>query len=295
MATCSSDHTIKVWNKNEEGKWVISSSWRAHSGNVFKLCWAHPEFGTVIASCSFDKTAAIWEESIERNLNAPPKFVWIRRAVLADSRASVTDIKFSPKTLGLIIATCSSDGILRIYEAIDAMNLTQWTLQHEISCKMPLSCIGWNPSLFKQHPPMLAVGSDLSHSNEPKVYIFEYSESNRRWSKTCTINVFDPVHDLEFSPNTGRTYHVLAVASKDVKVFDIKPIIEQSGNRFEIVQSAQFNESAQQTWTVMWNATGNALTTSSGEGIVNIWNMNYLKSFKCTATYTPKKLQHRQP
>lgn len=29
---------------------------------MWKVTWAHPEFGQVIATCSFDRTAAVWEE-----------------------------------------------------------------------------------------------------------------------------------------------------------------------------------------------------------------------------------------
>lgn len=42
---------------------------------------------------------------------------WVRRTNLVDSRTSVTDVKFAPKHLGLVLATCSADGIIRIYEA----------------------------------------------------------------------------------------------------------------------------------------------------------------------------------
>ena len=64
-----------------------------------------------------------------------------------DSRTEVNDVKFAPKDLGLqlvrealnlwlaifmmnvcIQATCSTDGQLRIYEAPDVMNLSQWSL-----------------------------------------------------------------------------------------------------------------------------------------------------------------------
>lgn len=63
-----------------------------------------------------------------------------------DSRTSVTDVKFAPKHMGLMLATCSADGVVRIYEAPDVMNLSQWSLQHEISSKLSCSCISWNPS-----------------------------------------------------------------------------------------------------------------------------------------------------
>lgn len=82
---------------------------------------------------------------------------WVRRTNLVDSRTSVTDVKFAPKNQGLLLATSSVDGTIRIYEAPDIMNLSQWTLQHEIPCKLPLSCLSWNQSMFRLHTPMIAV------------------------------------------------------------------------------------------------------------------------------------------
>ena len=29
---------------------------------MWRVTWAHPEFGQVIATSSFDRTAAVWEE-----------------------------------------------------------------------------------------------------------------------------------------------------------------------------------------------------------------------------------------
>ena len=70
----------------------------------------------------------------------------VKRTTLVDSRTSVTDVKFAPKHMGLMLATCSADGIVRVYEAPDVMNLSQWSLQHEVSCKLCCSCISWSPS-----------------------------------------------------------------------------------------------------------------------------------------------------
>lgn len=171
---------------------------------------------------------------------------WVRRTNLVDSRTSVTDVKFGPKTQGLVLATCSADGIIRIYEAPDVMNLSQWTLQHEVQCKPSCSCLSWNPSFskyllisityfsffkfvyvsFRAHPPMLAVGlDDTNPASGGKVFIYEFSENIRRWTKIETINtITDPVHDLAFSPNLGRSYHVLAVATKDVRILNLTPV-----------------------------------------------------------------------
>lgn len=107
------------------------------------------------------------------------------------------------------------------------MNLSQWTLQHEISHqKLPFSCLSWNPSLSKVHLPMLAVGSDdQTPTSGAKVMVYEYSENTRRWSKTeQLIGVTDPVHDIAFAPNLGRSFHLLAVATKDVRIYTLTPV-----------------------------------------------------------------------
>ena len=55
----------------------------------------------------------------------------------------------------------------------------------------------------------------------------------RKWFKVEVIsNVLEPVRDVAFSPNLGRSYHMLAVASKDVHIFSLKPL-----TRFQVSMS----------------------------------------------------------
>lgn len=133
---------------------------------MWRLSWAHPEFGQVLATCSFDRTVSVWEETVGEKTTptmAPVKR-WVRRTNLVDSRTSVTDVKFGPKTQGLLLATCSADGVIRIYEAPDIMNLSQWTLSYDIACKVPLSCLTWNQSMYRLHAPMIAVSIEENPS-----------------------------------------------------------------------------------------------------------------------------------
>lgn len=144
MATCSSDQSIKIFDQDEKGNWISSFSiQKAHSGSVWKVVWAHPEFGQVIASCSFDRTVCIWEEDEGKK--------WKKRATLVDSRDSVQDIKFAPYHLGLKIAAGSSDGFVRIYEAIDLANLEQWPPMEEFEAhkEKGVTCLSWSPSSDK--------------------------------------------------------------------------------------------------------------------------------------------------
>ncbi|EFN72583.1 Nucleoporin SEH1-like [Camponotus floridanus] len=288
MATCSSDQFVKVWDEDEHGNWHLTASWKAHSGSVWKVTWAHPEFGQVLATCSFDRTAAVWEEIVGEGSGPEARGSkhWIKRTNLVDSRTSVTDVKFAPKTLGLLLATCSADGFIRIYEAPDIMNLSQWTLQHDINCKLSCSCLTWNPSLSRLHSPMIAVGSDDSNPLlGAKIFIYEYSESSRRWVKAETLSsITDAVYDIAFAPNLGRNFHTLAIATKDVRIVTLKPIQDnmQTGvSHFETNIVAQFDDHYCTVWRVSWNFMGTILASSGDDGCVRLWKDNYINHWKC--------------
>ncbi len=47
LATCSGDQNVCVYTLEEGGKWVLKpgAEWQAHKGVVWRLSWAHPEFG----------------------------------------------------------------------------------------------------------------------------------------------------------------------------------------------------------------------------------------------------------
>ncbi|GFO07054.1 hypothetical protein PoB_003355900 [Plakobranchus ocellatus] len=298
MATCSSDHTVKVWDLDENEQWQCTASWKSHSGSVWRVTWAHPEFGQVLATCSFDRTAAVWEELSSEagatgRTGAKSSNTWIKKAGLVDSRTSVTDIRFAPKHLGLQLATCSAEGTVRIYEAVDVMNLSTWPVQHEFNCNLCLSCLSWNPS--RMHPPMIAVGSDNSdNSAGGKVIIYECNDAARRWEKVETIfKVTEPVHDVRFAPNLGRSYHLLAVAAKDLTILSLKNI-KKDGNpnsggvsKFETRQVGCFDDHESVVWRVSWNITGTILASSGDDGCVRLWKANYLDNWKCFNVLKP--------
>jgi nucleoporin SEH1 len=82
----------------------------------------------------------------------------------------------------LKLATCSADGYVRIYEAIDVMNMAHWPLVYDFEAQRGggCNCISWNLSAFDRE--MLAVGSNDQH-----VKIWEYSDSIRKWVQVLII------------------------------------------------------------------------------------------------------------
>lgn len=252
LALSSTDHTIQIWDLSQDGTYKLTSRFRSHSGSVWKVTWAHPEFGQILATCSLDRTAIIWEEVLDATIDTKrssnqAQSHWAKRATLVDSRTSLTDIRFAPKHLGLMLVTCATDGHVRIYEAPDITNLSHWPLKDEFNCKMACSSITWNQSRI--HAPMLAVGSDDANNPTPKVLIYEYNQNSRKWIKADAVaSATDPVHDLSFAPYIGRSYHLLGIASKNVQIVTIKPIqqsIHHHHHNYTSLNNTSLNNSSQ--------------------------------------------------
>lgn len=75
LATCSSDRTIKVFELAGEHRTQIADL-RGHEGPVWQVSWAHPRYGSLLASCSFDHRVIVWKEG------ADGQWVQVREAVL---------------------------------------------------------------------------------------------------------------------------------------------------------------------------------------------------------------------
>ncbi|KAL0058254.1 epoxide hydrolase, soluble (sEH) [Marasmius tenuissimus] len=133
---------IKVWQLDvENGTWNVEDDWKAHDAAVSKVSWAHPEFGPIIASSSFDRTVKIWEQTTVANEHQevngtastqPSSSRWVERAVLLDARGTVRAVEFAPHHFGLKLATISTDNFLRIYECLEQPSLATWQLSEEV-------------------------------------------------------------------------------------------------------------------------------------------------------------------
>ena len=81
---------------------------------------------------------------------------------------------------------------------------------------------------------------DTSAALSEKVMLFEYSDANRRWLKMDAISFMsEPVHDIAFAPNVGRSYSVLAVASKELKIVTLKQKKGSGGSNQEAAAAGQ--------------------------------------------------------
>lgn len=107
LATCSSDRTIKIFDVNEN-IYHCTSTLTVHDGPVWQVAWAHPKFGVLLASCSYDGKVVIQREV------SPNAWTKIHEYKFADSSAN--SIAWAPHEYGLILASAASNGQVAIFE-----------------------------------------------------------------------------------------------------------------------------------------------------------------------------------
>ena len=289
MASCSSDHKIKVWDKDPaSGKWKCTAEWKAHQAPVWKLVWAHPEYGQLLASCSFDRTVVIWEDRGRQGTGGaapsalPPSDSTVRapfqmKGSRLDFNQAVNDIAFSPRHVGLQLAAATNDGFVTVYEFIDVMDMAQPRVTKFEASKKGATAIAWSSARFCV--PMIVVGT-----SEGSVNIWGYSDTFRRWQRLFDLvgnGHSDTVHDVAWAPDIGRSSHVIASCSKDrtLRVWNIdkeqtNPSTPGDSKSRELVATQVLTEHNAEVWRVQFNVTGTTLASSGDDGTVRVWKQD---------------------
>lgn len=88
-----------------------------HTAPVWQVAWAHPSFGSILASCSYDGRVFIWKEvgpGAGKSSGGEVQDGWERIKEHTLHSASVNSIAWAPYDLGPILACASSDGKISV-------------------------------------------------------------------------------------------------------------------------------------------------------------------------------------
>lgn len=286
------DHAVVIWEEREGGFKSLATPERSADG--------------FLDTSNKDSNA---NESAGGSLSR-----WVNKATLSDARRAVTTVEFAPRHLGLRLASGSADGVVRIYEALDTMNLNHWKLEAEIEDhnaddsnmmnsnversgiqssneNMGVSSLSWCTGRFE--PATLVVGSSSG-----RVSVYRYNDAKRSWVEAIRLpghatssGVPRGVLDVAWAPNVGRSYHLIATCGKDnqLKVHRIK---RGRGNKGDAesagVQSSLVYEGTEildqsQAWRCQWNVTGTVLASSGDGGMVKLWKSDFNGRWKCVS------------
>ncbi|EFC47435.1 sec13 protein [Naegleria gruberi] len=286
LATCSSDATIRIFDlapsNSEEPKLVDTLI--GHEGPVWQVSWAHPQFGSIIASCSYDHRVIIWKENQQTH-----KFTKVFEYRL---ESSVNSISWAPHEHGLHLASASSDSQITFFSYDEQSN--NWKVSnirdaHKTGCNSvcwaPASHTGALVQQSSQDQPenLKFVKRIVSGGSDKLVKIWEFNESSNQWQIEAELEGHDDwVRDVSWAPNIGLPYETIASCSQDKRV--IIWTRDQNSNQW----SKQILPFENVVWRVSWSLTGNILAISTADNEVTLWKEDVNGSFQKISSLSDK-------
>ncbi|KAG6853897.1 hypothetical protein C0991_000362 [Blastosporella zonata] len=300
LATCSSDRTVKVFDviDGETQRSAGGHTLKGHTGPVWQVAWAHPKFGHIIASCSYDGKVLIWKE---QQGQGPAAGGW--------NKYAVNSVSWAPHELGAILACASSDGKLSV---LTFKNDGQWGADifngHAIGC----NAVSWAPAI---QPGSLIIPQTQSLPNQPAqpaslssvkrfasagcdnlVRIWGYRDDSQSWVEEETLEGHsDWVRDVAWAPNIGLPRSYIATASQDRTVLIwtkdsptspwVKSALDPSSTMTSPTSTAPLpaGKFPDVVWRVSWSLAGNLLAVSCGDGKVSLWKENLKGVWECVS------------
>ncbi|KAJ2162246.1 GTPase-activating protein S13 [Coemansia sp. RSA 552] len=284
LATCSSDGSIHIFEVSGKQQKFLAAL-KGHSGPVWQVAWAHPKFGSVLASCSYDGTVLIWKET------AGAGFAIIKKH--EKHQASVNAIAWAPHELGPVLLCGSSDG------KISLLTFTEegvWDTQMVRSAHATgVNAVSWAPVIaagaFTQSGAAQStslVKQFASGGCDNNVKIWAFSEDTKSYEITQTLESHgDWVRDVAYAPNIGLPRTYLASCSQDKNVYIWTQDAPSPSGSTGPSASSEWKRHNLSTpfpdvvWRVSWSMSGNVLAVSCGDNKVTLWKENPKGEWEC--------------
>lgn len=292
LATASSDRSVRVFSVEPGQEPILQGTLTGHNGPVWQVSWAHPQFGSILASCSFDGTVLIWKEnsgaqSTSSPYGKPASSAWQKiKEHKVHEGSSVNAIAWAPFESGLKLACASSDGRVSVLSCnVDSDQ--QWESvefhAHAVGC----NAVSWAPvtstnilqnSASKQQQPNRPLLATGGCDNLIRLWTWNESEHNYTQQGAALEGHSDWIRDVAFNP---ADRHLLASCSQDKTVRIWK--CAESGNTWtsQLLSKEPFADSL---WRLSWSVAGALLAVAGGDNKITLWREDGAGTWELTGS-----------
>lgn len=288
LATGSVDGTLAIFDSldsTSSSSFTCSSRFKVHETGILKIVWLPPEYGDAVACICTDGSLSLWEEVGEDTQSIK----WIACKHFESSEPKVLDIQFGVSLTSLKMVAAYSNGLVKVYELLDPLDLKKWQLQAEfqnVIDSVPTlgkpSCasasISWNPQRGETNQSSFVLGfnSELPQFNSSKVW--EFDEAHQRWLPVAELALpedrGDQVYVVAWALNIGRPYEILAVATcKGIAIWHIGLFPDTDG-KLSVEKVALLSGHEGEIWQMEWDMGGMTLASTGSDGVVRLWQSN---------------------
>jgi len=264
LATASSDRSIRIFDVSGDEQKLLAQL-KGHDGPVWQVSWGHPKFGSLLASCGYDRRLVIWKEEEGGENKAS---VWSKVFEEISFKASVNSVAWAPHDFGLSLAAACADGTITILTYRD----NTWDRQVLDAHPSGANAVSWAPALpsgalLDPNPNqahLIPVKRFVSGGCDGRVKIWKYSPQENKWSEETLGGHSDWVRDVAWAPSIGLPTNTIASCSEDKTLI----IWTEEKNSWKQSQKLEF---AAKVWKLSWSVMGNILAVSQGDNKVSLW------------------------
>ena len=250
-----------------------------HEGAVWCVSWAHPKYGSILASSSYDGRILIWREQNNQ---------WQRIYEFTLHTASVNLIAWSPAEIGCHLAAASSDGNVSV---LTFENNTFSHVLFQAHGALGANAVSWAPATAPgaltaaQTPGQQSgpVRRFVTGGSDNLVKIWNFNQATGSYENMCTLQGHtDWVRDVAWSP-TPLSKSYIASASQDhtVRIYTLPASGDMSDPKAWHCETLDFEVVV---WRVSWSMAGNVLAVSGGDNRVSLWKEKLKGGWECVKT-----------
>lgn len=257
VAGASADGTVHIWSV-ADGQQKQAGVCKGHEGPVWKVVWAHPKFGSVVASCGYDMKVIIWKEVQPGN--------WQIAHMDTTHTASVNDVEFCPWEQGLRLACASSDGTVSV---LTYQQDGQWRRSAFQANTGGAQSLSWAPVQKRDGQPQLNTMRLVTGGCDNAACVWKCE--NETWSQEfppLASSHTDWVRDVAWRPTDGAS--ILASGSWDKTVIIYSQEVEGQHWR-ELCKLTLPNK----VESLSWCESGSILGVSCGDNEVVLYKEAY--------------------
>ena len=231
---------------------------------------AHPKYGTILASSSYDSRVLIWREQSSQ---------WQLISTFTQHTASVNLISWSPHELGCLLACASSDGQVSVLEFREGNWLTSIFQAHG----MGVNAVSWAPAVAPGSLARRDAGGEgpqrrfVTGGSDCVLKIWAYNPQTQGYDTTNTLTGHtDWVRDVAWAPTVlSKSYIASASQDKTVRIWTHEPRTEGD---WKCTVLPEFDAVV---WRVSWSLSGNVLAVSGGDNRVSLWKEDLKGTWDC--------------
>eukprot|EP00300_Choanocystis_sp_HF-7_P022561 c21901_g1_i1.p1 GENE.c21901_g1_i1~~c21901_g1_i1.p1 ORF type:complete len:312 (-),score=48.08 c21901_g1_i1:21-956(-) len=263
LATASSDRSVRVFDISGDQR-TLTATIKGHEAPVWGVAWAPPMFGSVLASCSYDKKVIIWREDTTGE--------WTKLFEHTAHSASVNAIAFAPQEFGLLLACASSDGSISILSKVENQTWNCEKIEH--AHELGVNSLAWAPAVAEgsltADSPTPLIKRLVSGGCDNRVRIYRHSETAGWSQETMFDHHVDWVRGVAWAANVGLPSATIASCSQDGDVVVWARSDMTSSWEKKVLFSSQQGDAAT-PWSVSFSLSGNILAVACGDGRVLLW------------------------